>query len=195
MGTRRKYACTGWLPCDLFSDCSLGIDGFVAQAEQGSFEGQRCCWVAPLPLDLTPGDLSAGPPEAASIFFPAVPPAALNNPSLLPFLPPPTFFLPCCPKHPPSLAVGGAGGPQCLVPTLEGPLLCCQGARLRWVLEPWEAGQAAAPKTLGGEHWCLEKAWLAMCNFMASETSGQQSPGGPIPLLRHSPFSSSKGNS
>lgn len=39
-----------------------------------------------------------------------------------------------------------------------------------------EAGQAAAPR-LGGEHWCLEEAWLAMCNFMASETPGQQSPG------------------
>lgn len=124
----RKYACTGWLPCDLLSDCSLGMDGFVAQAEQGSFRGRRCCWAAPLPLDLAPGDLSAGPPRAASILFPAAPPAALNNPSLLPFLPPPPFlppasFLPCCPKQLPSLAVGGAGGPQCLVQALRASAL------------------------------------------------------------------------
>lgn len=82
----KEEVCSHWLtPMRLLSDCSLGIDGCVAQAEQGSFGGSGCCWAALLPLDLAPGDLSAGPPEAASILFPAAPSAALNNPSLLPF--------------------------------------------------------------------------------------------------------------
>lgn len=48
-------------------------------------------------------------------------------------------------------------------------------------MDPWEADQAVALKALGGERWFLEEAWLAMCNFMASEIPGQQSPGVPVP--------------
>lgn len=89
MGHKEEMCMHCWLPCDLLSDLQAGqevgwagpkIDGFVAQAKQGSFGGVvGCCW-------------------AASVLFPAAPPAALNNPSLpfpLPFLPPPCFLSDC----------------------------------------------------------------------------------------------------